>query len=88
MVVKGESLVGRAPRVYQESGGVAGEIAPLGRAPDMGAMGKELQKFQKKGSGLSPSLTFFPCAVCISDKVGESSGKREWPTGGRSFPSR
>jgi len=49
--------MGRAPQVYQDSGGVAGEIAPLGRTPDVGAMGKKLQKFQNKENGLLPSLT-------------------------------
>src|SRR5262249_25648159 len=45
-----------APQVYQESGGAAGEIAPLGRAPNMGLMGKQPEKFRKKGNGLSPSV--------------------------------
>jgi hypothetical protein len=35
----------------------AGEIAPLGRTADVGAMGKKLQKFQNKENGLLPSLT-------------------------------
>jgi hypothetical protein len=49
--------MGRAPRVYQESGGVAGEITPLGRTPDVGATGKKLQKSQNKENGLLPSVT-------------------------------
>lgn len=47
----------RARRVYQESGGVEGEITPLGRGRGMGAMGKQPEMFQKKGNGWSPSVT-------------------------------
>jgi hypothetical protein len=48
----------KAARVYQESGGLAGEIAPLGRDRGLGAIGKQPQKDQQKGNGLSPSVTF------------------------------
>jgi hypothetical protein len=37
--------MGRAARVYQELGGVAGEIAPLGTTPNLGAIGKLLERF-------------------------------------------
>jgi hypothetical protein len=50
--------MGRAPRVYQESGGVAGEIAPLRRALDMGAIGKKPEMCQNKANGIPPSVTF------------------------------
>jgi hypothetical protein len=40
--------MGSAPRVYQESGGVAGEIAPRGRAPHMGVISKPLEQFHNR----------------------------------------
>jgi hypothetical protein len=43
--------MGSAPQVYQESGGVVGEIAPPGRDPEMGAIGKQPEKVQKQGHG-------------------------------------
>jgi len=46
-----------APRVYQEYRVVAGEIAPLCRDRGLGAIGKKLQKFRKRGIGLPPPLT-------------------------------
>jgi hypothetical protein len=48
----------RAAEVYQEDASVAGEIAPLGRAPGMGAIGKTLETFQHTANGLLPSATF------------------------------
>src|SRR6266511_919554 len=48
----------KAPRVYQEYGRVAGEIAPLGRDPGMGAIAKKPETFQQTANGLPPSGTF------------------------------
>jgi hypothetical protein len=50
--------MGSAPRVYQESGGVAGEIAPLSRGRGPGARRKRPKWCQKKGHDLPPSVTF------------------------------
>jgi hypothetical protein len=36
---------------------MAGEIAPICRAPHIGAIGKQPEQFQKTGNGLSPSVT-------------------------------
>src|SRR5262249_35355337 len=40
-------------RVYQESGGGAGESARRRSPPDIGAIGTQLETFQKQGNGLS-----------------------------------
>ena len=40
-------------RVYQESGGGAGESARRRRPPDIGAIGTQLETFQKQGNDLS-----------------------------------
>jgi hypothetical protein len=36
---------------------VAGEIAPHGKNPGTRAIGKKLEKFQKKGNGMSLAVT-------------------------------
>jgi hypothetical protein len=45
------------PRVYQESGGVAGEIAPVSGGRGL-ATRKRPKRCQKQGNGLPPSVTF------------------------------
>ena len=39
--------MGSALRVYQESGGVAGEIAPFGKDPRTREAGKQQETFQR-----------------------------------------
>jgi hypothetical protein len=51
----GGMSMGRASRVYQESGGVAGEIAPLGRAPHLGVISKPLEHFSNKEMAARPA---------------------------------
>src|SRR5262249_17613561 len=55
-VRQGGVYMGRVPRVYQESGGVAGESAPRGRAPDMGAIGQPLERVRNRDMAGRPGL--------------------------------
>jgi hypothetical protein len=50
---------------------VAGEIAPLYTGRSIGAMRKKPKRAQKKGNGLSPSvtLTHYPLNAYINDEV-------------------
>jgi hypothetical protein len=51
--------VGKEHREYTRNlEGWPEKIAPLGRAPGMGAIGKQPEPFQHTANGLSPAVTF------------------------------
>jgi steroid 5-alpha reductase family enzyme len=54
---RGGMEMGKAPRVYQEYGAVAGELALLYRVRGIGTMRKRPKRARKTGNGLSPSVT-------------------------------
>jgi hypothetical protein len=51
---------------------VAGEIAPLYRGRGIGAMRKKPKRAQKKGNGLSPSVTLTHYPLNAYEKISDS----------------